>query len=305
MKKKVAIAVDLGGTNVRVALVDQRGKILRKVVAKTNKKGKSGFVVSKQIIELVKTVDDGRHRIAGIGISAAGPLDIRKGELSEPTNLPYTRVPIVTPLKKAFRKPVVFLNDANAAVLGEKKYGQGKSLENLVYLTISTGIGAGVIVDGHLLSGRNGNAAEVSYFSILVDEKFLHANKEFQRWGKYASGSSLPRVFSKWSSQKRHQVKTSKEVFDLARGGDERARQFLEEVCKIHARGIAGIIAAYDPELITLGGGVMFGDGDYLFPKIKRHLKKFPLPSPPLKMTKLGDEISLLGAAAAVFEKKR
>ena len=304
-----AIAVDLGATNVRVALVSRNGRIVQKIKNKTPNAGKSGRVISDKITEMIDSVmaTHPHAHPAGIGISSMGPLDYRRGGPFNSPNIPFPFVPLAGPLQKKFSLPVFLLNDANAAVLGEQHFGAGKNKKNIVYITISTGIGAGVIVNGNLLLGASGNAAEIGH--MAVDTAYNLActcNKGFGHWEGYASGRNIPAFFAAWAKTKRHTIAAmpveAKNVFDRARKGDANVRDFLDELHRINAHAISNIMVSYDPDLITIGGSVMLSNAPILLAGIKKYIDRY-LPMPEIRVTPLGEDVTLLGAAATVLKK--
>lgn len=302
-----ALAVDLGATNVRVGLVSSAGKIVAKIKDKTPKHGKNGRVIAEKIIEMIGGVL-AAHRDArpvGMGISSLGPLDYKRGGPLHSPNIPFAFVPLVEPLRRKFSLPVFLLNDANAAALGERRFGAGKGKKNLVYITISTGIGGGAIVDGKLLIGATGNAAEVGH--MIADTTYhirCSCKKGIGHWEGLASGRNIPRFFKVWAGARGKEITVmpaaAKDVFDRVRSGNAMAREFLEELHRVNARAISNIIVAYDPELITIGGSVMLMNAPLLLSGIKKYVDHY-LKTPDIRATRLGDDIALLGAAAAVF----
>lgn len=309
--KPYALVVDLGATNVRAALVSSDGHIIEKIKNKTPKQGKSGRVISDAIAKMIgvllathshiKKID-----IAGIGISSMGPLDYRRGGPIHSPNIPFDFVPLVTPLRNTFSLPVYLYNDANAAVVGEQYFGAGKKKKNLVYVTISTGIGAGVIIDNNLLLGKSGNAAEIGH--TTVDNAYQLActcRKGIGHWEGYASGRNIPRFFHAWAKTKSKTVgvtaRKAKDIFDRATAGDAHTLSFLDELHRINARAISNIVVGYDPELITIGGSVMLENAPLLLAGIRTYMDTY-LPLPEIRVTKLGQDIGLLGAAAVVFK---
>lgn len=304
---KYAFAVDLGATNVRVGLVSSAGKIIAKVRDKTPKHGKNGAVISQRIIEMIREIMKGYPDAhpAGIGISSMGPLDYKRGGPLHSPNISFDFIPLVEPLRKKFSLPVFLLNDANAAVLGEQRFGAGKNKKNLVYITISTGIGGGAIVDGKLLLGKSGNAAEVGH--MIVDTTYgfpCSCKKGVGHWEGCASGRNMPKFFQVWAKARRKKIAmmphTAKEVFDNVQSGNIVAREFLDVLHRVNARAISNVIVAYDPELITIGGSVMLMNGPILLAGIKKYVDRY-LKTQEIRVTRLGDDIALLGAAAAVF----
>ncbi|HEX9721833.1 MAG TPA: ROK family protein [Candidatus Paceibacterota bacterium] len=309
MKQKLAVAVDLGATNVRVALVSPNGEILHKLKEETIKTGANGNVVTTQIERLIPRVFEERNgkQIAGIGISSMGPLDHQKGGSQDSPNVPFRFIPLVKPLQKAFAMPVLLFKDTHAAVLAEKRFGAGKNVANLVYITISTGIGGGAITDGKLLYGKSRNAAEIGH--LIVDTTYAIScptcGNNSGHWESLASGRNIPQFFRAWARQKKKKMprlQTAKEIFEEAKRNST-VRQFLDDLARINAKAISDIIVAYDPELITIGGSVALNNQSIILQGIKKYVDHY-LKAPKIQITKLGEDISLLGAATAVFQKK-
>lgn len=307
MSTKTALAIDLGASNVRVALVSSSGEITHKIKEATVKDGGDGSVVTKQIARLahslLRKVD--RSTLCGIGISSIGPLDYKKGGPLHSPNVPFDFIPLIEPLKKEFHLPMFLLNDCNAAVLAEKRFGKGKKARNLVYITLSSGIGGGAIVDGNLLWGKGGNAAEVGHF--VVDTKYgllCSCKKGYGHWEGLASGVNIPRFFHTWAKREKHEIgketKEAKDIFEAAKKGNAHAQAFLEELAKVNAHGLSTLIVAYDPELITIGGSVALHNSDVILEGILKYVDHF-LENPRIEITELGEDIGLLGAAAGAF----
>ncbi len=296
MEKKVA-AVDLGASKTRTALIDQKGRILDKKETATPKS--SARAITGNIISQVKKLKG----FSAIGISATGPIDFKKGALKNPSNIDSKEVPLKRPLEKEFNLPVFLYNDAASAVWGEKHFGLKKNYRNIVFVTISSGIGAGAIVDNHLLIGKDGNAAEVGHF--IVDSEYnlpCSCKRGKGHWEGYSSGRNLPRFFKHWLSfhnlKKKYKIEKPEDIFKLSK--DKTVAEFLKEVNRINARGISNIITAYSPEIVVLGGSVFLKNEKLLLSGIEKNAEKF-LPLPEIKATALKEDVSLLGAAAVVF----
>jgi predicted NBD/HSP70 family sugar kinase len=133
-------------------------------------------------------------RVAGIGLASIGPLDLKRGGMAKPANLPYEFVALVGPLEEALGIKVHLMNDANAAALGEWTFGAGRTHDNLAYVTISTGIGGGAIVDRHLLIGKDGNAAEIGHVVVDPTGRLTCGCGRKGHWEAYCSGRNLPRL---------------------------------------------------------------------------------------------------------------
>jgi glucokinase len=325
MAGKMAIGVDLGGTNVRVALGNSDGQILRKILERTEKtKGPEG--VSEQIIRMIYAItaeEVNFEDIVGIGIGSAGPLDIKRGGLMKPTNLPFDFVPLVKPLEDEFGLPTNLLNDCVAAVIGEKHFGLGKGHENLVYITISTGIGGGVYVDGHLLIGKDGNAHEIGHFTVDFEGRLTCGCGRRGHWEAYCSGIGIPN-YSRLIIEEDGLIKldgskliedirergygsiTAKTIYEYAKAGDKAAKIVTEKIGALNAVGFACVIDAYDPSLITVGGSVTLNNPELVIDPIKHHIGKHARNRvPEVTLTALGEDAVIYGALASVFYQKK
>jgi glucokinase len=166
-KSRVLVA-DVGATNTRVAIVADDGTVVRKIMGSTPREGGDPLVIARTIASMIRTMasDDEIRALAGIGISAASPVDQASGSMVRPPNLPFAVVPLAGPLCEEFGVPVNVVNDARAAVLAEARYGAGRGCEDVVYITISTGIGGGAFIGGRLIEGCDGNAGEIGHFTV-------------------------------------------------------------------------------------------------------------------------------------------
>jgi len=320
MSEKLAVGVDLGATNVRVAVGDKRRGILAKLSEATERReGPEG--ISRQIIRMIHSIrheDFGPEKILGVGIGSIGPLDPRRGAIAGPANLPWEYVPLVGPIQGELGVPVRLLNDCTAAVVGEREFGAGRGVENLVYVTISTGIGGGVYVDGHLLIGKDGNAHEIGHLTIDMEGRLQCGCGKRGHWEAYCSGMNIPkyvRLLLEGKDQKTveksllmklaggdRQNITAKGLYDAAKAGDPLSKEFVEKIGELNAIGFANIINAYDPELITVGGTVTLKNPDLVMEPIHRHVEKYALNRlPEIRITPLGEDVGLYGALAAVY----
>ncbi|MEM1515636.1 MAG: ROK family protein [Candidatus Bathyarchaeia archaeon] len=314
---ELALGVDLGGTNVRVSLGSRDGRILRKKSEKTEKtKGPMG--VSKQIIRMIHSIVEDKSElksVKGVCVGSAGPLDIKRGALVKPTNLPFDYVPLVKPLEEELGLPALLINDCSAAAVGEKHFGAGKEHDNLVYVTISTGIGGGVYVDGHLLMGKDGNAHEIGHFTIDFEGRLTCGCGKKGHWEAYCSGTGIPNYAKLIIEESRLNINesllgeayingklTAKTVYDYAKAGDKLAETIVRRISKLNAIGFACIIDAYDPSLITVGGSVTLNNPDLVIEPIRRHIGEHARNRlPEIILTPLGEDIVLYGALASVF----
>ncbi|MHA1616267.1 MAG: ROK family protein [Candidatus Njordarchaeales archaeon] len=313
--RKIYVGIDVGATWTRLGLADS-GKILQTAKIRTPRRGGELVnVLIESTYKLLSRLDKKGVRLESIGIGSIGPLDLRRGALKNPPNLPVGEVEIAKPLRDEFGVPVYLLNDCSAAVIGEKFFGRGKNISNLVYITISTGIGGGAIVDDHLLLGKDGNAVEVGHIVVDFEGRLRCGCGGYGHWEAYASGNNIPR-FAKWlienkytdlleQSMLRNLIKNNleeldaKTIYSAARKGDELALKIVDEINRINAAGIASVVNIYDPELITLGGGVLLNNKDLILPRVMELLPTYATNRiPRIEITSLGDEIVLYGAIA-------
>ena len=236
-----------------------------------------------------------RRRLA---ISAAGPLDLAAGSFVSPPNLPYDRVDLVGPLEAAFGVPVALINDARAGVLGEHAHGAGRGYRDLVYVTISTGIGGGVILDGRLLLGRGGNAGEIGHITVETRHGLVCGCGYPNHWEGYCSGRNLPRFYAVEKESGDPEYATAEAIFAAARAGEPAANRFLEAVAVLNARALSTLVVAYDPARIVLDGAVVQAQADLLVGPAVARMEEF-LPRPGVVTSPLNGDAPLLGAAVA------
>ncbi len=320
MAKKYIIGVDLGATNVRVALANEEGKILSKTIEKTEKE-KGAEAISKQIIKMIYSIIKNirKEDILGIGIGSIGPLDLKKGGLLKTPNIPqYDFIPLVEPIREEFKIDVKLLNDCNSAVLGEKIFGAGKNIDNLVYVTLSTGIGGGAIIDGKLLFGKDGNAAEVGHITIDYEGKLKCGCGKKGHWEAYCSGANIPNFIKFFLEKINEEDKkrsllmklcnyninnaSAKMLYEAAKEKDEISMRIVDEIGRLNAIGIANLINVYDPSLITIGGAIALKNKELVINPIKKYVGDYAVNRlPEIIITPLGDEIVLYGTIAAIL----
>jgi len=312
------LAVDLGATYVRVAIASCDGKIVSKAKERVVREGREN-AIAKQIIKIYENLIEkvGKVTIDKIAIGSIGPLDMRKGIIINPPNLPFEKIVLKDPLKEYFKADVLVLNDAVSAAWGEKHFGLGRDVENLAYITLSTGIGVGVIVNGKLLLGKDGNAHEMGHAVVNYDSPFKCGCGRIGHWEAYASGRNIPR-FAKYLAQTMFKELLNKsilkskivnntlearDVFEAAKKKDPLALKIIDELGKVNASGFANVINAYDPELITVGGAIALNNPkELVIDPILKYLDMYVVNRvPKIEITKLGDDIVLYGAVAAAI----
>jgi glucokinase len=298
----LSIAVDLGATNLRVGLVHGTGAIESLRVSRLPAEIPDARVITDQIIREIRALgpDHGLSQITGIGIGAAGPVDSTRTAIVRPPNIPLDVVPLAGPLSEAFGLPVYLANDCCTGLLGEAYFGEGKNSDNFAYVTLSTGIGAGILSKGTVILGRDGNAGEIGH--VFVDEKYdlVCGCGGRGHWEGYASGRFLPRFYRAWQEKNGAggaPVNSAEEIFAGIRAErDPVSHPFVRELGRINARGISDIIVAYDPDTIVLDGSVALRNPDLIIPPILEFMDRY-LPEPRIVTSPLAGKAPLLGAA--------
>jgi glucokinase len=297
------VAVDIGATTTRVALFGPGGEILGRVTSPTPGSGDSPEIVTRHLAGLIRRVLPsvrGPSPVA-IGISACGPIDHRRGSVVRPPNLPFGEIPLAGPLGEDFGLPVRLANDCHAGIIGEVVFGAGAGCQDLVYITLSTGIGGGVICNGRLVLGRDGNAAEIGHFHVDSTYNLPCGCGGIGHWEAYASGRYIPGFFARWCDLKGQtpgEINTSSAagIFAAAKKGDPAALGFMKALGEINGRGVSNVIVAYDPSRIILDGSVALQNEDLILPSLLPFVDRF-LPLPEIRLTALEGLAPLYGAS--------
>ena len=311
------IGVDLGGTRLRAIRCDQQGTILAHAQTETAARQGPNAVV-RQIERLIDEVrgELPDEAILGLGVGSPGPVDGRTGVIYEAPNLQgWIDVPLKAMLIERTGLRVEVGNDANVAALGEWIFGSGRGTEHFVYVTVSTGIGGGVIVDGSLLLGRKGIAGEVGHMVLQADGPLCSCGN-YGCWESVASGTALARradeaiaagAPSSLRDLRDDEPITAGRVAAAAEAGDPLAMRLMEREGELIGIGVVNILHLFSPERIALGGGVM-KSGDMLFPHIHRAIAAGamePYKAVAVGLPSLGDHTGVLGAAAQILVQQR
>lgn len=264
---KKYIGVDLGGTNIRAAIVQEDGSILE--MKKTQSCPERGAeAVMETMITLIESLE-GYEECEGIGMGIPGPIDTINGKIIVSTNLPkLIGFPIAQYIGEHFHKPAFMDNDVKVAALGEAVLGAGKGYPIVYYVTISTGVGGALVIDKKVISGQNGHAGEIG--NICIDrnrEKYNILNVGAAE--NEASGTALTRKGRELFGDKIH---NAGDVFDLARSGDEKALKLVDEMAYDLAMMFCAIGHIIDPHIFVVGGGVMKGK-DVFFEKMETYYR--------------------------------
>ncbi|MFH0867824.1 MAG: ROK family protein [Candidatus Woesearchaeota archaeon] len=283
------IGVDLGGTNIKTALIASDGKIIKKCEISTEAK-KGTKVIINNIISSIKKVKSGK--IIGIGIGSPGPLDYKKGIVTKSINLPFKNIPLKKIIQNKFKIKTCLDNDANCFVLAEAIFGSGKSYENVAGLTLGTGIGGGLVINKKIYHGRN-NAAELGHITINYDgPKSRCGNNGCIE--THASARGITAIYKGSEPYAIHK---------LALKGNKKAIETFEKMGYYLGIGLTNIIYAFDSDIIVIGGKIS-NAWQFFSKTMNKTIKEryFTKPCPIVK-SKL-KEAGILGAAALVLENK-
>ncbi|MCL4499445.1 MAG: ROK family protein [Chloroflexi bacterium] len=314
--KEYVVAVDLGGTPFRVALTDLSGRMLDRTSELTQADAGLERVVgriSDAVLRIAAPV--GLTSLLGVGVGAPGPLNPRTGILYTPPNLPGWRdVPLRRILEERFGVPVFVGNDANLGALGEHRFGAGRGVDDLVYVTVSTGIGGGVIEDGRLLLGANGLAAEVGHMVLVVDGpqcscgncgclEALASGPSIAREAKERIAAGAKTKITDLVQGHVDQI-NAEVVVEAARSGDPLAQEVMARAAKYLGIGMLNLVNLFNPKLIAIGGGVSNAE-DLILEPIRRIVAQKAMPDflrdLRIVRSQLGDDVGLLGAVALVL----
>ena len=311
----VYAGVDLGASHVRAVIGDEAGHEQGSHSMETPR-GPTGIAITEAILETLRLACDDANvepqSIAAAGIGSIGPLDLAKGIIENPANLPDTidRIPLTGPVANLIGSDDVYLhNDTTAGVIGERFYSE-RNPDDMVYLTISSGIGAGVAVDGNILTGWDGNAGEVGHMQ-LDPTGYMPCGCGWEgHWESYSSGNSIPRYATKLHRE--DPVETSlpidddnfdaADVFSHCKDGDDFASYVIDQVNHWNAMGVANLVHAYAPLVIYVGGAVAVNNPERVLEPIRERIPEMILGNiPDVRLTNLGDDVVVMGALASAL----
>jgi glucokinase len=285
-KRAMLAGIDLGGTQVRVALARSDGRLVASIKTKTGL-----FATPQSMVDWAAGEIDrhrGREKVRSITIAAPGPIDLKRGVLVNPPNLPWQNVPLVALMARATGAKVHLANDADMAGLGEFHHGAGRGSRNMVYITWSTGVGGGLIIDGKLHRGAHGTAGEIGH--MIIDP-----NGPLDNCGQrgcleaFVSGTALARETGK----------TAAELFAAAARGDRRSQIVVERAARYMGTALISLTNTLDPELFVMGGGVS-RSWTLVYPTMIETLRSSPFIKPArrprLRRARLGDRAGQVGA---------
>ena len=302
MSKKVKIGIDLGATRLKLAVVDEKGKCsYRREVDTLFASDRAALIdsIASNVKDIIKTSGIAKRSILGVGIGVPGPVDSKRGIVRYFPNIKgWEQVPLKSILEKKLRLKVALDNDVNAMTLGEYKFGAGKGAENLICITLGTGVGGGIIINGEIYRGSTMCAGEIGH--IPINEKGPKCNcggiacLERYIGNRYILYRSK-RVFGKDVALERLDV--------LAAKGNKKAIGIWEDVGRKLAVALTGVVNLFNPDIIVIGGGVSKA-GEFIFGPLRRELRARAMRDQARHVkiirAKLGDNAGIIGSSLLV-----
>lgn len=312
-KNKVYIGIDIGGTKIAVGLVDQAGKLFA-VEKSPTPEGGSGpriFRLTKGLVqELLKEEKINRAQIRGIGLGVPGIVKPNHRDILITPNVGLSRYPLAALLERSFKTKVVLGNDVNLGVLGEKWFGAGKGIDNIVGLFPGTGVGGAIIIDGKLITGSQGAAGELGHMILDLHSsqksaglygtlEALASRRAIERAIKKAVARKVPTVITKIQKGKLDTIK-SQVIAEALRRKDPLTVRVMNEACHVLGQACVSLRHILNPDMIILGGGVIEACGDYMLPRIRDISAADPflkgIDDCRVERSFLGDDAVILGA---------
>ena len=312
------VGVDLGGTNIAAGVVDDKLKIIGRGKVKTNipRPAPEIFRDIKAAVDMA--IEDAKINyddVVSIGIGAPGSVNKATGVIEFANNLEFVNVPAKQLLDKLFHKPVFLDNDANCATLGEAVAGSGNGVKNFVAITLGTGVGSGIIIDGKLVNGVNFAAGEMGHMVICVNGEQCNCGRR-GCWERYASATALVSQTKDAMHNNQDSIMwdlvdnnidtvSRRTAFDAMRKGDLAAKQVVDKYIFYVASGIINIINALQPEIICVGGGIGHEKETILAP-LRRHVERerysiYAEKQTQLVSAALGNDAGIIGSALLDF----
>lgn len=310
----LTIGVDVGGTKIAAGLVDDDGRIvtrLRKESPATDSHAIEDTIAGL-VRELCSSDEATREGIAGMGVAAAGFISADRSTAIFAPNLAWRDEPLRSELEARTGLPVVVENDANAAAWGEFKFGAATAVNDMLMVTVGTGVGGGIVLDGQLYRGGAGIAAEVGHLCVMPEGRPCHCGS-VGCWEQYASGSALVRMAREGAAREPQAAAALIEatggvesidgpsITEAAMAGDGFARRQLEELGYWLGTGLASLAAVLDPSIIVIGGGVAHAETLLIAPTQERFLRQLTgrghRAEPVIVQAVLGNDAGMVGAA--------
>jgi glucokinase len=307
------IGIDLGGTNIAVGLVDESGKILHKDSVPTLRERPAEDVIKDMAMLVLKVIKDSSKDVSdikSIGIGCPGVANNETGVIVFACNLYFRNVAVREQMKKYIDLPVILDNDANCAGLAEAVAGAAKGLKHSITVTLGTGVGGGVVIDGKIFNGFNYSAPELGHSVIVIDGEQCTCGRK-GCWETYASATGLIRQTKKAMEENPDSLINkliggdlskvdAKVAFDAAKAGDATAQKVVDQYIRYIAVGLSNLINTFAPEVIVIGGGIS-KEGEYLLKPLRDivYNEVYFKEEPQTRIVKaqMGNDAGIVGAA--------
>lgn len=305
------VGIDLGGTNLKLGLVTGDGRIVERLSRPTEATRGPDFVMGQMVEavrDLAKIAGVPLAEIAGIGVGAPGPLDTKAGVVIFAPNMPgWTQVPVVETLKRALSRPVRLENDANMAAYGEFRCGAGSTVRDMIMLTLGTGVGGGIVIDGRLFRGSRDVAGELGH--IVIEKGGRRCGcRNHGCLEAYASATAVVGRFSEAlsageaSDLEKEEDFSCKDIFEAAGRGDRLAARIVAETADYLATGIASLLHVLNPAMVVLTGGMMNAGDEFLdrvLASVRAQAIGRAIDKCEIRWSTLGGDAGILGSALA------
>ncbi len=307
------IGIDLGGTNIAAGLVNEDGKIVAKKSIPTGGHREEDEIIKDMATVAIDVVNDNGYSmddVVSIGIGSPGSVNKTEGLIVAANNLKFNNTKMREKIQKYINKPVYVDNDANCAAWAEATAGAAKGVNDSIMITLGTGVGGGIIVNGKLYSGFNFYGGELGHIVISVDGQQCSCGRK-GCWEAYSSATALVRITKEhaekdknsllWKYYEKEGKFSGKTAFSAAKEGDKEAQAAVDEYLKYLSEGLINIINIFQPEILVIGGGVS-NEGDALFGPLNDLVFKNTYTKEGVKRTKivkafLGNDAGIVGAA--------
>jgi len=304
----VYVGIDVGGTGLKAGVVDENGKIISKVSCPTGVERGHEAVIADMAQLALKAIDESGYTlddVKAIGIGIPGVQDPRTGRVPFCTNLGWHDVPVIELMQKVIDKPVYIDNDATVAALAESVAGVSSKYKDSIFLTLGTGVGGGVILNGKVYSGTHGVGSELGHMIVVAGGDLCTCGNR-GCWERYASATALIRMGHECAAKHPESILAGKEklnakdVMDAAKANDPAGLEAFDQYTTYLAIGMVNINNFMDPEVIVLGGGVSAA-GEFLLKPIREKLAKMvfykAMPYATIELATLGNDAGIIGAA--------
>ncbi len=316
-----SLGIDLGGTNIAAGIVNELGELIAKESIPTLAHRSYQEIIadmSKVALKACEKANLTIPEIKGIGIGSPGTVDSKNGVIVYTNNINFENVPMRDELRKYIDLPVYISNDANCAALGETAdTGAARGFKNVIMITLGTGVGGGIIIDGKIYEGDYSAGAELGHTMLVVDGVPCTCGRN-GCWESYSSATALIREtrealeYTKdtimWEMINNDIEKISgRTAFDASRKGDKVAKSVVDNYIKYLSEGIIDMVNIFRPEILLVGGGVC-NEGEYLFGPVREYVKKYAYGGnrtlmPRIEKAALGNDAGIIGAAMLVYRR--